>query len=96
VDNCAAPYRRITIRAGELNADTVEIAVSDAGAGISPGDLERVFDAFHTTKKGGLGLGLSICRSIVEAHGGTIAIENNLDRGATVRFTLPVRREEPA
>ena len=96
VDNCAAPYRRITIRTTQLTPLMVEIAGSDAGAGISPEDMKRVFDAFHTTKKGGLGLGLSICRSIVEAHGGTIAIENNLDRGATVRFTLPVRREEPA
>jgi PAS domain S-box-containing protein len=93
-DNCAVPYRRIIIRATQLTPLLVEIAVSDAGAGISPGDMNRVFDAFHTTKKGGLGLGLSICRSIVEAHGGTITIENNLDRGATVRFTLPISREE--
>jgi len=89
VEKCAEPDRRISVRARQLTAITVEIAVSDAGVGVPPGNLKQVFDAFHTTKKGGLGLGLAICRSIVVAHGGVIAIENNLDRGATVRFTLP-------
>jgi two-component system sensor kinase FixL len=88
--------RRITIRATALDPHTVEIAVSDAGVGIAPGELNRVFDPFHTTKQGGLGLGLAISRSIVEAHGGSISVQNNPDRGATARFTLPVCEEGPA
>jgi PAS domain S-box-containing protein len=90
VSTCPVANRRITIRAASLDPHTVEIAVSDAGVGIPPVDLHRVFDPFHTTKQGGLGLGLAICRSIVEAHGGSISVQNNPDRGATARFTLPV------
>ena len=91
---CPVPLRRITIRVARPNPHAVEIAVRDAGTGVPPASLGKVFDAFHTTKPAGLGLGLAICRSIVEAHGGSISIENNLDRGATVRFTLPVRGED--
>jgi len=85
------PARRMTIRASRPDSAMVELAVSDAGSGIAPGDMNRVFEAFHTTKPGGLGLGLAICRSIVEAHGGTITFENNTDRGATVRIRLKAR-----
>ena len=92
MSTCPVPIRRILIQATQPNPVTVEIAVSDAGVGIPPGNVSRVFDPFHTSKPGGLGLGLSICRSIIEAHGGTIAIENNLDQGATARVTLPVGR----
>jgi C4-dicarboxylate-specific signal transduction histidine kinase len=90
VSTCPVANRRITVRAARPDPQTVEIAVSDAGVGIPPGDLPRVFDPFHTTKQGGLGLGLAICRSIVEAHGGSISVQNNPDRGATARFSLPV------
>ena len=89
MSNCPVADRRITIRATRPDPHTVEIAVSDAGVGIPPGDLDRVFTPFHTTKHGGLGLGLPICRSIVEAHGGSISLKNNPDRGATVRISLP-------
>jgi PAS domain S-box-containing protein len=88
MSNCPVADRRITIRASRLDPHKVEIAVSDAGVGIPPGELDRVFTPFHTTKQGGLGLGLPICRSIVEAHGGSISINNNPDRGATARFSL--------
>ncbi len=67
----------------------VEIAVSDRGTGISPADLERIFEPFVTTKAKGLGLGLAICRSIVEAHGGRLWATNNADRGATLHCELP-------
>jgi PAS domain S-box-containing protein len=90
VSTCPVANRRITIRAARPDPHTVEIAVSDAGVGIPPGDLHRIFDPFHTTKQGGLGLGLAICRSIIEAHGGSISVQNNPDRGTTARFTLPV------
>ena len=93
MSTCPVADRRITIRAMRLDPQNVEIAVRDAGVGISPGDRARVFEPFHTTKRGGLGLGLAICRSIVEAHGGSISVANNSDRGATAKFTLRVATE---
>jgi PAS domain S-box-containing protein len=65
------------------------VAVRDSGPGIDPSHLERVFDAFYTTKSGGMGMGLSICRSIIEAHGGRLWAEANEPRGTIFQFTLP-------
>ena len=70
--------------------DAVEVAVRDTGHGIPADRLPRLFDAFFTTKKEGLGLGLAIARSIVEAHGGRIWAEDHGGRGATFRLTLPL------
>ena len=67
----------------------VLVAVRDSGPGIDPSHLERVFDAFYTTKSSGMGMGLSICRSIIEAHGGRLWAEANEPRGAIFQFTLP-------
>src|SRR4029077_20223054 len=67
----------------------VLVAVRDSGPGIDPSHLERVFDAFHTTKSSGMGMGLSICRSIINAHGGRLWAEANDPRGAIFQFTLP-------
>jgi FixJ family two-component response regulator len=67
----------------------VAVEVRDAGAGIALGELGSVFEPFRTTRKDGLGLGLPICRSIVEAHGGAIGVEPNPGRGVTFRFELP-------
>jgi signal transduction histidine kinase len=64
-------------------------AVRDSGPGIDPANLDRVFDAFYTTKSGGTGMGLSICRSIIDAHGGKLWVEANEPRGAAFQFTLP-------
>jgi signal transduction histidine kinase len=69
--------------------DGVSIEVRDSGLGFAPAALERVFEAFYTTKPGGLGLGLSICRSIIEAHNGQLLANANLPRGATFQFALP-------
>jgi PAS domain S-box-containing protein len=66
------------------------VAVRDSGPGIDPSQLKRVFDAFYTTKSSGTGMGLSICRSIVDAHGGQLWAEANDPRGAIFKFTLPV------
>ena len=67
----------------------VLVAVRDSGPGIDPSHLERVFDAFYTTKSRGTGMGLSICRSIVDAHGGRLWAEANEPRGTVFQFTLP-------
>jgi len=72
-----------------------EIAVADSGSGVSPDVAEQLFRPFVTTKSQGMGVGLSICRTIVEAHGGRIAVETNASGGATFRFTLRrVARED--
>jgi PAS domain S-box-containing protein len=69
--------------------DGVSVEVRDSGPGFAPADLERVFEAFYTTKPSGLGLGLSICRSIIEAHSGQLWASANLPRGASFQFALP-------
>jgi len=68
----------------------VEVAVRDSGAGLATEDLDRVFDAFYTTKDDGMGMGLAISRSIIEDHGGRLWAERNPDGGSTFRFTVPV------
>jgi signal transduction histidine kinase len=69
---------------------TVTVSIQDNGCGIPSDQLERVFDLFHSTKSTGLGVGLSISRTIIESHGGRIWAENHPHGGTTVRFTLPV------
>jgi PAS domain S-box-containing protein len=69
--------------------DGVSVEVRDSGPGFAPADLDRVFEAFYTTKPGGLGLGLSICRSIIEAHNGRLRATPNVPRGASFQFALP-------
>jgi C4-dicarboxylate-specific signal transduction histidine kinase len=78
----------------EQNHRDVLVAVRDSGSGIDPSHLERVFDAFYTTKSSGMGMGLSICRSIIEAHGGRLWAEANEPRGAVFQFTLPGAERE--
>ena len=64
------------------------VGVRDSGPGLAPAILKRVFDAFYTTKSGGLGMGPSICRSIIEAHGGRLRASTNVPHGATFEFTV--------
>ncbi|HEV2840396.1 MAG TPA: PAS domain-containing protein [Chthoniobacterales bacterium] len=85
--------RRVTVSARVDPARTVEIAVSDTGHGIAAEKLAHIFDPFFTTKPDGMGMGLAISRTIIEAHGGRLWAENNSDTGATFRFTLPVAEE---
>lgn len=77
------------IRTETGESSGVLVAVEDSGPGLEPAMLERVFESFCTTKATGLGLGLSICRSIIEAHGGRLWASANQPRGATFQFTLP-------
>src|SRR6266436_5589875 len=82
--------RELLISTGTSDTGDVHVAVRDSGPGLTPAALERLFEPFYTTKPGGLGLGLSICRSIIEAHGGRLWVSANVPRGATFQFTLPV------
>jgi len=81
--------RRLTVETAERTPGIVEVCVRDTGVGVKEGDLESIFKPFVTTKAQGLGMGLSISRSIVEAHGGTIRAERNPDRGLSVHVELP-------
>ncbi|WP_228747884.1 PAS domain-containing sensor histidine kinase [Bradyrhizobium sp. BR 10289] len=87
--------RTIALRAGAVDGETLAITVQDSGPGIRPDDLPRLFDPFFTTKQGGMGMGLAICRTTVEAHGGQLAIESTPGAGATFRLTLPYSQEHP-
>jgi len=81
--------RELIVGTHRDQSDRILVAVADAGVGIEPENLNRVFGAFHTTKPGGLGMGLAICRSIIEAHGGRLWADANVPRGAIFRFTVP-------
>jgi C4-dicarboxylate-specific signal transduction histidine kinase len=83
--------REMVICTSKTEPNGIGVAVSDSGPGLDPANLEHAFEAFYTTKPGGLGMGLSICRSIIEAHGGRLWASANTPRGATFQFTLPVQ-----
>ena len=83
--------RELLISTREAEPNGVLVGVRDSGPGLAPTILGRVFDAFYTAKSGGLGMGLSICRSIVEAHGGRLWATGHTLRGALFQFTIPAR-----
>jgi signal transduction histidine kinase len=82
-------HRRVMLRSSRRESGAVEISVEDNGHGIAPEKIDRLFDSFFTTKEGGMGLGLSLVRSIAEAHAGRVTAENNPTGGATFRLILP-------
>ena len=86
--------RTLVLRTFSEGPASVVVAVEDSGVGIDEADLEHVFHAFYTTKADGLGMGLAIARSIVEAHGGRLSARNNPGGGATFSFTLPTTTKE--
>ena len=87
--------RELVVIAQRSGSDKVLVAVRDSGAGMDPENADRIFDAFFTTKPTGMGMGLSISRSIIEAHGGRIWAEPNDGPGLTVQFTLPIQAKTP-
>ena len=90
---CEAGKRFVAVRVGPV-AERAEIAVSDTGSSIPEENLNRLFEPFFTTKPNGMGLGLAISHTIIEAHGGRLWAENNPEAGATFRFTLPMPETE--
>lgn len=85
--------RNLLIETTRDNSGGVMVQVRDSGVGIAKEDLDHIFDAFYTTRLEGMGMGLSICRTIIETHGGRLWATSNGDRGATLRFTLPASTE---
>jgi len=88
--------RRLAMRSGRDDLGRVFLTVADCGAGVSEADAERIFTPFFTTKSGGMGMGLAICRSIVEAHAGRLSTFPNEEGGATFQFVLPLHQEDAA
>jgi PAS domain S-box-containing protein len=86
--------RELAIRSDRDETQQVLVSVTDCGVGISAEHVDRLFNAFSTTKSSGMGMGLSICRSIIVAHGGRLWATSNLPHGATFQFTLPLHQED--
>lgn len=84
-----ADRRRLSVRAGRIGSNGIEVVVSDTGPGIAQDHLDRLFDPFFTTRPQGMGMGLAICRTIVDAHRGSISVNSAPGQGATFRLTLP-------
>src|SRR5207302_11291987 len=85
--------RELVIRSGQDEAGQALISVTDCGVGIAAENADRLFNPFFTTKSSGMGMGLSICRSILEAHGGRLWATANIPHGATFQLTLPVNAD---
>jgi C4-dicarboxylate-specific signal transduction histidine kinase len=88
--------RELVIRSRQDETQQVLVSVTDCGVGISAENADRLFNAFFTTKSSGMGMGLSICRSIIEAHGGRISASGNEGAGATFQFVLPLHQKDPS
>jgi hypothetical protein len=85
--------RELSICTEPTQSGGILVAVRDSGPGIEPERLDQIFKPFYTTKTSGLGMGLSICRSIIDAHGGRLWTEANQPRGAVFQFTMPAAQE---
>jgi C4-dicarboxylate-specific signal transduction histidine kinase len=83
--------RELAVSTGNQGTDQIVVSVRDSGVGIDPSAMQEIFKPFVTSKEGGMGMGLSISRSIVEAHGGKLWAAPNEDRGATFQFSIPAR-----
>jgi signal transduction histidine kinase len=88
--------RELLISTGRDASGGVHVTLRDSGPGLDPKNVDRLFEAFYTTKPTGMGMGLAICRSIIEAHGGRMWAGANEPRGAFFQFTLPLVSDETA
>ena len=95
IDEMGEGSRELLITTAKTESSDVLVAVRDSGPGLAPAALENLFKAFHTTKPNGLGLGLSICRSIIESHGGRLWASANSPTGAVFQFSVPAHRDVP-
>lgn len=84
-------FRELTLSSERTSSHEVRVTVSDTGSGISSQHIDRIFDSFYTTKANGVGIGLSICRSIIEAHGGRLIADRKYPQGAVLSFFLPIQ-----
>jgi signal transduction histidine kinase len=89
--SCHTSERHLVIRTGiESGNGAITVSITDRGCGIPEENIEQLFEPFFTTKEKGMGLGLSVCRTIIAAHRGKLWATNNADRGATFHFALPI------
>jgi len=88
-DNVSARARVLRVKSAIQDSDCVLVSVEDSGSGIDPKDIDRIFDSLFTTKSQGMGMGLSICRSIIEAHGGRLWASSRIDHGSVLNIQLP-------
>ena len=86
--------RDLSISSAKDESVGVRLRVCDSGTGLDPGEVEEIFEAFYTTKRDGMGMGLAVSRSIIEAHRGRLWATPKEPRGAVFQFTLPTAREE--
>ncbi len=96
MSNVEGRPRELIITTRNVEADQVRVAIQDSGIGLEPQDMQRIFDAFYTTKAAGMGMGLSISRSIVQKHGGRLWATANDGPGTTFQFTVPKYDKEPS
>ena len=96
MDSTTDRDRVLRVRTGLQNSDAIVFAVEDSGPGFDPKQLSRIFDAFFTTKSHGVGLGLAICRMIVERHGGQLTAASDGSNGARFQFVLPTEFTDAA
>jgi signal transduction histidine kinase len=86
--------RDLLVGSGRDDSDGVCVTLQDSGPGLAWDQVDRLFEAFYTTKPGGIGMGLAISRSIIEAHGGQLSARPNVPQGAVFQFSLPVDRKQ--
>jgi len=86
--------RVLTVKTAHHDPDDVLLSIEDSGTGIASEDIERIFESFFTTKSQGMGMGLSICRSIIEAHSGRLWASSSVDYGSVFHISLPTTKPQ--